>query len=396
MKSNLTLTVLLILGWASSGCGDKGGAGAVPTASVPVAVMKPKPKSEPDRITLPTDAPQLHSMSMETAAKRQGIAARFTGRLSWNDEVTVRVFSPVSGRVLSVDAVLGRPLREGDVLARIASPEFGQAQADALKAKADLILAERTVKRVQELFEHGAAPRKDIDSAEGLFTNAQSEKQRADARIALYGGGGVGVDQQFSLKAPIGGVLVEKTISNGQELRPDQMLANSPSLFAPLFVISNPKTLWLYLDVTELDMAAFKVGMRLRLQTRAYADRQFEGVIDFVGSSLDPATRTVRMRATVDNAEELLKAEMYVTAEVAIADGSVAIEGVDIPSKAIFLQDNLPHVFVETGPGSFMRRPVKLGPETDGKIVAMSGIHPGERVVTQGCLLLQSMLESRE
>jgi membrane fusion protein, heavy metal efflux system len=385
------LHVLVFLLTLLSGCREKD-----PAAPSAASVTTTKPKAENDMISLPTNAPQLNSLSLETAAKRRGGNARFTGRLTWNDEVTVRVFSPVAGRVRSVSANLGQVLREGDVLATVASPEFGQTQADSLKAKADLLLAERTLKRVQELFEHGAAPRKDVDFAEDAFSTAQSEKQRADARLALYGGVSGAVDQWFPLKSPISGVLVEKNINNGQELRPDQMLANSPSLFAPLFVISNPKSLWLFLDVTEVDMSTFKAGMKLHLQTRAYPDRQFQGTIDFVGSSLDPATRTVRMRATVDNPEELLKAELYVSAEVAMVESNAAAEGVDIPSKAIFLQDNRPHVFVETGPGSFVRRSVKLGPENDGKIVAMSGVNPGERVVTQGCLLLQSMLESKE
>lgn len=401
--SIVVLPVACVISGCSGGHSNSPSTSSATPANVsPVnAASETAPKSSPhqkqdDQVVLPPSAPQLSSLSIEPAVKRQNLTARFTGRLTWSDDVTVRVFSPVSGRVLSIDGALGQPVKAGDVLTKVASTEYGQAQADALKAKADLVLAERTLKRVQELLSHGAAAQKDVDSAEDAFTTAQTEKQRADARLALYGGAPDSNNPQFLLKAPIDGVVVERNINPGQELRPDQMLANSPAFFAPLFVISDPKKLWLYLDVTEIDMAIFKPGMKLKLQTKAYPDRAFDGVIDFVGSSLDPATRTIRMRATVDNEEQLLKAEMYVTAEVSLGDASVANGGVDIPSRAIFLENNIPNVFVETGPGSFARRTVKLGPESDGHIAAISGIRAGERVVTQGCLLLRSLLENKE
>jgi cobalt-zinc-cadmium efflux system membrane fusion protein len=143
-------------------------------------------------------------------------------------------------------------------------------------------------------------------------------------------------------------------------------------------------------------MASFKPGLKLKLYTKAYPDRTFTGMIDYVGSGLDPATRTLRMRASVDNRDKLLKAEMYVTAEVDLGEGDRVAGGVDIPARAVFLQDNEPAVFVETGPGSFTRRQVRVGREFDEKVLAMSGVRPGERIVTEGCLLLQSMTRSRE
>ena len=353
-------------------------------------------KDEPNLVNLATNAPQLKSITIETANGSKTSSTRFTGRLAWNDDVTVRIFSPVAGRVEAVPGHLGQTVQPGDVLARLASPDFGQAQADLRKAQSDLLLAERSLTRVRELFEHGAAPKKEVDFAEAAYSSAQSEKERTTVRLAHYGGIDGLIDQQFSLKTPLAGIVVEKNVNPGQEIRPDQMLANAPNLFAPLFVVSDPQKLWLYLDVTELDMSEFREGLSIKLFTRAFPDRSFTGTIDFVGHSLDPTTRTVRLRAQVDNAEKLLKAEMYVIAEVAFANTPAASQGVDIPAKAVFLQDNHPNIFVETTPGNFSRRPVTVGRENDGKVVALSGIAAGERVVTDGCLLLQSLLRSQE
>ena len=354
----------------------------------------PAPKVEGEKITLPPGAPQTNSLTVATVASRTGVVRQITGRLVWNDELTVRVFSPVAGRVQSLPVSLGQTVAISDALATIVSPDFGQAQADLRKATADLQLAERTLSRVRDLFEHGAAPKKDVDSAEDTHASAISEKERTTSRLAHYGGGASVVDQLFTLKTPIAGVVVEKNVNPGQEVRSDQMLANAPNLFAPLFVISDPTRLWLMLDVTELDMGALKPGLALQVVTKAYPGRVFTGKIEVMGHSLDPATRTVKVRGTVNNAEQLLKAEMYVTAEVTLELGADAAAAVDVATKAVFLKDNKHYVFIENAPGQYERRQVRLGAEAGGKILVLDGLNAGQRVVIEGCLLLQAMMEA--
>lgn len=354
----------------------------------------PTPKVEGEKITLPAGAPQTNSLTVETVAPRTGVVRQMTGRLVWNDELTVRVFSPVAGRVQSLPVNLGQAVASSDALAKIVSPDFGQAQADLRKATADLQLAERTLNRVRELFEHGAAPKKDVDVAEDTYASAISEKERTTSRLAHYGGGATVVDQLFTLKAPLAGVVVEKNVNPGQEVRSDQMLANAPNLFAPLFVISDPAHLWLLLDVTELDMGALKPGLALQIVTRAYPGRVFTGKIEVVGHSLDPATRTVKVRGTADNPEQLLKAEMYVTAETTLELAADAPAAVDVATKAVFLKDNKHYVFIENTPGQYERREVKIGAETAGKVLVLHGLNAGQKVVIEGCLLLQVMLEA--
>ena len=99
---------------------------------------------------------------------------------------------------------------------------------------------------------------------------------------------------------------------------------------------------------------------------------------------------TGEVRGTVDNPQRRLKAEMYVTVEIV---GEVQA-GADIPSEAVFLKDNKSYVYLERGPGRFERREVRLGAETDGRIAVLAGLPAGQRVVTEGCLLLQSMMDA--
>jgi multidrug efflux pump subunit AcrA (membrane-fusion protein) len=98
----------------------------------------------------------------------------------------------------------------------------------------------------------------------------------------------------------------------------------------------------------------------------------------------------VRARGTVDNQSRLLKAEQYVTVEVPDATPT----SLQIPSKAVFLRDNQYYVFLETSDGQFQRQRVKVGSEREGKVAILEGLKQGEHLVTDGCLLLQSLIDS--
>ncbi len=356
------------------------------------AADDPSPKVEGNTVILPDHSPQIASLSRETAQPRKYAVAHLTGRMVWDENATVRVFSPVAGRVQTVPAKLGQIVAAGDGLAGILSPDLGQAQADVRKADADFRLADRNLQRLRDLFEHGAAARKDVESAEDAYSGAQSENERALARLQFLGGTNGAIDQMFTLRAPLGGVVVEKNINPGQEVRPDQMLANAPQLFAPLFVISDPSRLWVLFDVTELDMAGLKPGQTVDIRTRAFAGQVFAGRLETIGDSLDSTTRTMKARAAVANPNRLLKAEMYVSVDV-IGETQA---GVDIPAKAIFLRNGQNFVFLEKAPGRYERRAVKKGDENDEIVSILEGLLPGQRVITDGCLLLESLWEAGE
>ena len=153
-------------------------------------------------------------------------------------------------------------------------------------------------------------------------------------------------------------------------------------------MVSDPSRLWLFLDVTEGDAEALNPNQEILVHARALPEKVFQGRLQIIGQGLDPATRTIKARCIVDNSEKLLRAEMYVSADV-----TTPASGVDIPTKALFLKDNEHFVFVEIAPGQFQRHHVKLGIESNGRSVVLEGLTPGQRVVTDGCLLLEAMLE---
>ena len=342
------------------------------------------PNIDGDKITFANNAPQLAQITVAPAEEQKTTATELSGRLAWDDDVTARIFPAVSGRIVQILANPGEHVAAGDVLAKIRSPDFSQAQSDARKAIADWKQSERALSRSRELLAHGAVAEKDVEAAENDFTHAVSEKERALATLSLYGGSpdDSEVNGVFSLKSPIAGVIVEKSLNPGQEVRSDQVGDK------PLFVISDPKRLWLFLDITEADLPCLKSNGTVVVRARALPEKNFRGQVEVVGEGLDPATRTIKARCLVDNSEELLRAEMYVSADIASATPAV-----DIPTEAVFLKDNAPCVFLETAPGQFQRRLVKLGLESGGRSVVLDGIAAGQYVVAEGCLLLEAILE---
>jgi cobalt-zinc-cadmium efflux system membrane fusion protein len=351
----------------------------------------PPARVEGQTVEIAPSSPQLAHLAVEDVVPRGAGVFHLTGRLAWDDDVSVRVYAPVAGRVLRVTRAPGEGVKVGDPLAVIDSPDFAEAQSDAKKAAGDLALATRTLDRVRDLYQHGAAARKDLDAAEDDHVRAVSEDARARAKLALYGARGGSVDAVFSLRSPIVGTLVERNVAPGQEVRPDQMLASETSVLQPLFVVTDPSQLWVWVDVPEVSLADLRSGQKIELHSSAYPGRSFEGQIDFIAAALDPATRTARVRGTVPNADGLLKAEMYVSVDVAAGDEPV---GVEVPAKAVFLDGDSRYVFVEAAPGRFQRQRVAVGAERSGHVAVTGGLAAGQRVVTDGSLLLQQILDS--
>jgi cobalt-zinc-cadmium efflux system membrane fusion protein len=277
---------------------------------------------------------------------------------------------------------VGQQVRKGDPLADVASSDIGQAQADLHKANADLALARAALERAKELAEAGVIARKDLQQAEADHARSSAEAARAQARLAQYGVAGHGVTQALTLSAPLAGVVVERNGNPGMEVRSDVQ-------GAPLFTISDPTQLWASLDVDEAQLAAFRPGQAIELQSAAWPGQRFPATVMWVGESVDPATRTVKVRARVPNAERKLKAEMFVSATVQLPSGLPVV-----PADAVFLRGQRSSVFVQQGPGRFERRDVQVRSGGPQSWLVTQGLNAGDRVVVGGGLYLNQLVDA--
>jgi cobalt-zinc-cadmium efflux system membrane fusion protein len=335
-----------------------------------------------DVVVFRDEAARASAIRVHPVARSADGHVTLTGRLVWDEDATVRVFVPVGGRVQRILADLGAPVARGTPLATLASPDFGQAQADAARARSDLMAAERTLARGRLLLERGAAPRKDVEQAEAEVERARAEAERTRARLSLWGGASEAtgtVDQEYRVSSPMNGVVVERNLNPGQEVRTDAT--------SPLFVISDPRRLWVLLDVTERDLQDIAPGASLVVRSPAYPDRAFSGTLDVVGATLDPATRTVRARGKLPSPDGLLKAEMYVSVDVYKSNPA---RYVVVPVRSVLQDGGKQFVFLEEAPGRYRRVQVAVGAEREGAVPILSGLLDTARVVTEGSLLLEA------
>jgi membrane fusion protein, heavy metal efflux system len=184
---------------------------------------------------------------------------------------------------------------------------------------------------------------------------------------------------------------VERNVTPGQEVRSDQMLANAPQLYAPLFVVTDPSRLWVVLDLPEGDLSLVAAGSPIHVHAQAWPNRVFEGAIVLIASGVDPNSRTVKVRGTVPNEKGLLKAEMLVTVTVP----ATARGGLTVPASAVLLEGDVHVVFVDEGQGRFRRSEVDVGGEHDGVVPIRRGVSNGERVVTGSVLLLEQLFQAK-
>jgi cobalt-zinc-cadmium efflux system membrane fusion protein len=346
-----------------------------PTAKSPV----PEPIVQGEQLRFPAGHPQIALLGTVAAKTAESITIELPARLVWNEERTQRIYPAFAGRVLNLNADIGQTVQVGQVLATLASPEFGAAQADTAKAMADAQVADRALARHHTLFEADVISRKELDSTEAEALRARAELSRAQARTRMYGSA-QNVNQQLGLAATVKGVVVERNLSAGQEVRPDQGGPGNPALF----VVSDPSVLWVQIDAREADIASLQPGTKISLALPNYPDQSFEAKIAATGDFIDSNTRAIKVRAVIDNAKRLLKAEMLGTARIQ----RKLATGVLVPSSAVQLRGNEHWAYVQTEAGVYEPRRVKLGYEGIQQVLIVDGIQAGELVVKDNGLLL--------
>ncbi|WP_077000065.1 efflux RND transporter periplasmic adaptor subunit [Variovorax sp. KK3] len=347
----------------------------------------PAPIVQNNQIRFAPNHPQLKLLTLSEAAPGKSVRAELPARLVWNEEHTQRIYPAFAGRITAIRADLGDAVRPGMPLALLASPDFGIAQADTAKAQADVSLAHKNLQRQRELFDAGIVARKELEQAEADAARARAEVARAGARTAMYGGGS-GVNQRLAITAGIAGVVVERNLNPGQELRADQSGPGVP----PLFVLSDPTTLWVQIDARESEVATLRPGAVFKLSVAALPGQVFEGQVSAAADAIDPASRTIKVRGVVANPERRLKAEMLATAQFE----RMLSSGVVVPASAVMLRGAQQSVMVQVQPGVFEAREVRVGHAGPSEIVVSRGLEVGELVVKENALLLARELRQAQ
>jgi cobalt-zinc-cadmium efflux system membrane fusion protein len=322
-----------------------------------------------------------------------------TGSVGHDENRLLQVASNVRGRVAAIPVDLGAWVRKGEPILVIESVDLGRAREEFLKELSALRVSGRAYERSKKLVAAKAISDGEFQSREGDYLSRKAAAEAAERTLYLLGdtdeevarlragvefeasGPAAGDTPRLSLRAPFDGRVVDRKVTPGSLVEALQ----------PLMTIANLSSVWVFLQAYEKDIALLHDGLPVTISSEAYPQQSFKGRIDFVGSTLDSTTRTVKLRATVENRSEKLKPGMFVKAHVDVpkpADEAKAI--LVVPQSALQSLEGRTTLFVQGEPGVFERRFVEVGHSFEGFTEVLAGVRAGDVVVTEGSFVVKS------
>lgn len=331
------------------------------------------------------NAPQLAFLQVMSApALPEPLIEPLNARIAYDENFTSRVSSPIAGRIIKIMAQPGDVIKAGQPLLQINAPEYNSAVSDIAKSQADLRQKRGAYTRAKTLYEGEVLARKELESAQADLKQSEAENRRVRQRLSGLDRGFEGGADNYILRSTLNGVVAERKVNPGTEVRPD-----APD---PLFVITDPTHLWVIIDVPEKYINKLVIGQKVSVDVDAFQGEDFVGLVSSIGEVLDPATRRIQVRCTIDNRQRRLKPEMFARVTPIVNDSRKLVR---IPNAAIITEGLYSFVFVEKETGLFERRRVTLGLQGREETYVKDGITEGERVVASGALLLNSELAGR-
>src|SRR5258708_8721980 len=298
-------------------------------------------------------------------------------KVSFAEYNVVRIYPIVSGTVEKIFVSLGDYVSKGQALATLLSMDMSQIQRDHNIAKSNFSVEEKNLARAQELFQAGMMSEKEFATAKKDYNNALSEYNERTQILKLYGGSANDLDAIYNVVAPRSGYIVERNVTEGTQIRND----NNTNIFT----ISDLKTVWVWANVHESDMAKVREGDEVSVKTIAYPDKVFTGKVKKIGKMLDPDSRVIKVRTELPNNDGLLKPEMFASIVITSKVKKIILS---VPQTSIVLENNRNFVMRENKPGEFEKVVVTLG-KTFGEFYEVTGgINENDLIVSEGSLFV--------
>lgn len=367
----------------------------------PVEAQARPAAAQPSDGTFQLAESETRSLRIEPVLPRDFRTERLAeGRISYNEDRSTPVFSPYSGRILRVLVRQGDAVTANQPIFEIETADLVQASNDLLaaldttgKARTTLELARRNETRQRELVQIRAAARRDQEQAEADAANAAADLRVAETalvaardRMRMLGRSAEQVaevertrhvDAVITVAAPIAGTVVQRRAGPGQWV--------NAGATDPVATIADLSTVWLVAGVRELDAPDVHVGQAVEVRVNALPERVFEARVAMVGSSLDPNTRRLPVRAEVQDPDGLLKPEMFANFRITVGGGGNAL---GVPANAVIHRGAETSVWAALDGNRFALRRVELGRRSGDMLEVREGLAEGSRIVTAGALFI--------
>jgi len=299
------------------------------------------------------------------------------GRVSFRPQAQSAIGAPVAGRVVAQLARAGEIVKAGTPLLVIESADAASMRAAADQAAIRLTAAEQSFRRHTEMVAKGVGLESELQEADARLKDARAENNRARYALSMIGGGN---GARVTVNAPTAGVVLVIKAAVGATVVPGG---------DPLLELGDPSQLQIIAQVTESDLRRIAVGQQADIEIPALST-QGKAIVDSISPRVDAESRRAPVYLNplkrIDNMQPGMLAQivLHVRRE----------SSVSVPAAAVLIRNGKERiVYVENFDGTFEARPVKTGTTSDGNVVILEGIRTGERIVTQGALLLDTQAE---
>lgn len=397
IKSGLLAVILIVLGIVvlTTGCGKKEAAKEEKQTAVgekkEAGHAGEHEKGEPDVVTLSPEKRKSAGIDVKQVAfEDASVPLSATAVIEMNMDRSAKISSRVTGKAVRIIASQGDRVKEGQALAYLDSVELDQTWADYLKAQGKVELARKNLQREETLFEKKISPEKDVLKAKQELGEAEADLNLAKERFRLLG---VNVSQFEATKGngnhplipvttPVGGVVLEKTVTQGEGVNSEKAL----------FTVADLSTLWVVIDVYEKDISRLRIGTGVKVSVTAFPDKVFKGKISYIGDVVDEKTRTEKARVTIDNSGGMLKPGMFASVLTEATTGGTE-RLMAVPEEAVLVEGTKRYIFVQLAPEKFKKRDIEVGRMIGKRMEVTSGLKEGETVAVKGAFILKSELK---
>lgn len=363
----------------------------------------------------PSDSVQLSPAAIDrfglrvvpVEAREQAETITTTGEIKSDENSVFHINSLSGGRVIADKVMLGDLIHSGQVLGVVQNLEVAkvygnyiheahQNEVDVHLEETKLALAQKNYDRLRTLFKEGIAAEKDVIKAEsdlrlaeetvrGLKEHARHIMEEAKSLLSAYGVplnsiNSEHIESSSPIIAPRGGVIVKKTVTVGDVVSSSE----------PLYVVADLGTVWLDIAVYDKQLQSIKPGDRVTFKSDSVPNRNFTGQIDYIKpSTAEDNSGTFVARAVLKNADMQLKPGMLGAVCITITG---AMTQPFVPEKALQKYGKETFVFVDEGKGRYQKVDIELGPQLEDGYLVTSGLHSGEKIVSDGSFTLKAEL----
>lgn len=348
----------------------------------------------------PTDT-EWSSLVVEPAVEQVFRAELVTeGKIAVNEDSSTPIFSPYSGRVAKLLVKPSDVVQRGQELFVIEATDTVQALNDFItalttlnSARSKLNLAQINEKRQDDLYAGKAVPLKDWQQAQNDLVTAQNDMRSAETsleaahnRLRILGRSEDQIkafeqtrqiSADTSIYSPIAGTVVQRKVGPGQFI--------STGASDPVFVIGDLSKVWLTAFVRESEAADVRLGQEVDFSVLALPGRIFKAHLDYVSAAIDPTTRRLLVRATIDNKDDLFKPEMFASVTIYSGDDH---KSVGVKREALIYEGDRVHLWVAHDDKTLELREVQTGLTNDNLVEVRTNLKAGEKVVVRGSLFI--------